>query len=138
MMLLFVVHRIQGDLLDKIKDGLEDTKDAIEDTIDDSSNALTETINKVCMMDEGCNTSFLNINNYCCGIQCCNMFEYVYRNENYWDNLMHTFQSPRAINIIIVVAILLTIASFIGIVVKLVCCLCCGCCGSKKYVIVGS
>lgn len=125
LMLCFLSCLNGEGILDTIKGGLEDTKDKME-----------ESVNKVCVMDEGCNTSFLNINNYCCSITCCNMFEYISRNDQYWDNFVHTFSVPRAINIIMIVAIIVTISSFIGILVKLVCCFCC--CGSKKYVIVGN
>lgn len=128
LILLCIMNTMSGDnILDSLKENIGDTKDL-----------LTDTASKICIMDEGCNTAFLNINNYCCTLQCCNMFEYIVNNEKYWDNLMHTFSSPRAINIIILVAIIVAIASIIGVFVKLVCCLCCGCCGSKKYVIVGN
>lgn len=126
-MLLCLVNCLNGDgLLDKIKDGFDETKDMFEDGA-----------SKMCVMDEGCNTAFLNINNYCCGFKCCDMFEYISHSDKYWDNLMHTFQVPRSINIIIIVAIIIALVSIIGIAVKLICCFCC-CCGSKKYVIVGN
>lgn len=125
LMLCFVGHLRGEGILDQIKGSYENTKDMMEDSV-----------NKVCVMDEGCNTAFLNINNYCCTMTCCNMFEYISRNDNYWDNFVHTFSVPRAINIIMIIAIILSLASFIGIVVKLICCFCC--CGSKKYVIVGN
>lgn len=125
-LLCFVSIISSEGILDKLKNDLEDTKDMIQDSAD-----------KVCIMDEGCNTAFLNFNNYCCTLTCCNMFEYISKNDNYWDNLVHTFSVPRAINIIIIVGIIILLASFIGIIVKLICCFCC-CCGSKKYVIVGN
>jgi hypothetical protein len=130
-LILCIVNYINGGILDNIKDG-------VNDAVDETNNALTETTDKICITDSGCNTSFLNINNYCCTMMCCNMFEYVSKNDSYWDNFSHIFSSPRAINIIIIVAMILALASVIGILVKLACCLCCGCCGSKKYVIVGN
>jgi len=133
-LVLVIVGYTSGGILDSIKEGVNDAADKTNDALSE----VGETANKVCITDAGCNTSFLNINNYCCMIQCCNMFEYVAKNDAYWDNFIHTFSSPRAINIIIIVALILALASVIGIVVKLVCCLCCGCCGSKKYVIVGN
>ncbi len=69
-LILCAVSYINGGILDQIKDGVDETNDAI-----------TETANKLCVTDASCNTSFLNINNYCCTFQCCNMFSYIKKNE---------------------------------------------------------
>lgn len=122
LVLICFLNNANADLLDKVKESIQGSSDLVK---------------SFCILDDQCNTAFLNINNYCCTVKCCNMFEYVSNDDKYWDNMIHTFKVPRPINIIIFVAIILALASVIGIIVKLICCLCCGCCGSKKYVIVG-
>ena len=56
---------------------LESIKKSSEDLVDGSKSVISN----VCLTDNSCNTDFLNIKNYCCGVQCCDMFNYIVRNE---------------------------------------------------------
>jgi len=47
------------------------------DLVDDLKHKLTDNI---CLTNEDCN-KFLKFENYCCSLKCCNMFQYVVRNE---------------------------------------------------------
>lgn len=100
----------------------------------DLKNKISE---NVCIMDEDCN-KFLKFENYCCSFNCCHMFKYITRNDDYWENIQTViYQKPRPFNIGLLICSLLILILVLAIIIKLVSCLCCGCCGSKKYVVVG-
>ncbi|CAF0916439.1 unnamed protein product [Brachionus calyciflorus] len=117
---------------------LDDTKNLIKDAKKEAEKALGGGVN-VCLSNDNCNKDFFNLNNYCCTISCCNWFEYVFRNDNQWDNFKDTLNQPRAINIILFVIAIIVISSLLSMIVSFVCCFfgcskCC--CGSRKYSIV--
>ena len=91
-----------------------------------------------CLNNNECLNDFFWINNYCCPAvpdiaACCNVMEYIIRNDNYWQNMIETIKNPRGINIVIGASIIIIILLVISIGIQLIYCMCCG---RKKYIIV--
>lgn len=52
-----------------------------ESFLDKVGKNLMKEIDKICLINDNCNTNFFNLKNYCCGVKCCDWFSYVFSNE---------------------------------------------------------
>lgn len=68
---MFVIEKTSGGILDDVKEMANDAKSQVESSLN----------NRVCLMNSNCNDKFFRLENYCCSTFCCNMFQYIYRNE---------------------------------------------------------
>ena len=85
----------------------------------------------VCLINDNCFKTSTNLDNYCCVILCCNMFQYIGRNKNTFGNIMDTINNPRPVNIFLFVIPICVLAT-IFILVLLICC--CECLKEKRIV----
>ena len=112
------------------------------DDIKQSSNNILDSVSNLCVTSDGCNKNFFTVNNYCCTGRCCNFVQYIFNNDNTWDNFKYTCENPRAINILLFVLIVLVLCAVVSMLMSLIGYFCCGCsrfcccCGSRKYTIV--
>lgn len=124
--------------------------DSILETINKGAEGLKNKVNDmtksdfdlgVCITNDHCNKSFFKLQNYCCGVQCCDWFTFVFR-DNAWENFKTTIENPRANNIVIFVVGILVLSLLISALASLISYFLCGCnglcccCGSRKYTIV--
>lgn len=65
------IEMTNGGILDDVKELANDAKNQVESSLN----------NRVCLMNSNCNDKFFRLDNYCCSTFCCNMFQYIYRNE---------------------------------------------------------
>jgi hypothetical protein len=73
---LFAYHTAHADLIDQISKGAENLKNKVSDMTKSDSFDLN-----VCVTNDNCNKSFFKLQNYCCGLQCCDWFTYVFRDK---------------------------------------------------------
>ena len=66
----------RADLMDKMSKGVENLKNSVNDVIKGDGIDLG-----VCVTNDNCNKSFFKLQNYCCGLQCCDWFTYVFRDK---------------------------------------------------------
>ena len=66
----------RADLMDQISKGAENLKNKVSDMTKSDSFDLN-----VCVTNDNCNKSFFKLQNYCCGLQCCDWFTYVFRDK---------------------------------------------------------
>ena len=72
-----IVHLSSGNsIMDTINKGATDVKNKLNDLTKSDSIDLN-----VCLTNDGCNKSFFKLQNYCCGVQCCDWFTYVFRDK---------------------------------------------------------
>lgn len=64
-------ERTSAGLLDDAKSYAKEAKTKVEDSLN----------MRVCLMNDNCNDRFFRLDNYCCSATCCNMFQYIFRNE---------------------------------------------------------
>jgi hypothetical protein len=80
-------------------------------------------IKGLCLVDNNCNQDFFNLNNMCCGLVCCNYFDYVFGQSSdpskIMKNFYRTIEKPRAINVIIALTILCLSGLFVSIVLSI-------------------
>ena len=73
-----VAHVAQADILDSLSKGLENVKDVVNEKV---KSATENSVLDVCITNDNCNKSFFKLRNYCCGMQCCDWFTYVFRDK---------------------------------------------------------
>lgn len=130
----------KGDgLLDSLNKGVEN----IGKSVKDLTNSGRGIELGVCLTNNGCDKGFFYLQNYCCGMQCCDWFTYVFRdNDKVWENFKTTIENPRANNIVIFVLGVIVLSLLISALASLISHFLCGCsglcccCGSRKYTIV--
>jgi hypothetical protein len=90
-----------------------DTEKQYQPTLKDFlivSEGVMKIAKKLCLTSDGCYTEFLKLNNYCCQGICCNIVQYIFYDakdeQALIQNLLYTFENPRAINVILIVLII--------------------------------
>ena len=67
----------RGDgLLDSLNKGAKEISNKVNDLTKSDGIDLG-----VCITNDNCNRSFFKLQNYCCGLQCCDWFTYVFRDK---------------------------------------------------------
>ncbi len=109
-----------------------------------ASESVIDTVKNFCLTSDGCYTEFLKLNNYCCQGICCNIVQYIFYDakdeQALIQNLLYTFENPRAINVILIVSIIFLTCLLVCFMMSVFCKVCWRClkmcfCPRQSYTI---